>query len=123
VDQPISHQKPMWQHWPYRESEHPHFGGVKTYHVTHMKTPHTAAMLQRDGIVRIALITHAWHMPRSLREFESAGLEVTPAPMGYIQNDVKPLLQWLPSGKGLRDSAWVLRECLGLWILKMLQKD
>jgi uncharacterized SAM-binding protein YcdF (DUF218 family) len=90
---------------------------------THENATHTAAMLQRDGIVRIALITNAWHMPRSLREFESAGLEVTPAPMGYIQNDVKPLLQWLPSGKGLRDSAWVLRECLGLWILKVHQKD
>jgi uncharacterized SAM-binding protein YcdF (DUF218 family) len=90
---------------------------------THENAINTAAMLQRDGIVRIALITNAWHMPRSLREFEHAGFEVTPAPMGYVQNDVKHLLQWLPSGKGLRDSAWVLRECLGLWIFKVHQKD
>jgi uncharacterized SAM-binding protein YcdF (DUF218 family) len=53
-------------------------------------------------------------MPRSVRQFEAAGLRVTPAPMGYIRSDMSPLLQWLPSGKGLRDSGWVIREWLGL---------
>ena len=74
----------------------------------------TAAMLKNDGVTRIALVTHAWHMPRSVRQFEAAGLQVTPAPMGYIRSDLAPLLQWLPSGKGLRDSGWVIREWLGL---------
>lgn len=74
----------------------------------------TAALMKSDGITRIALVTHAWHMPRSMRQFELAGLQVTPAPMGYIRSDLSPLLQWLPSGKGLRDSGWVIREWLGL---------
>ena len=74
----------------------------------------TAAMLKNEGVNHIALVTHAWHMPRSVRQFEAAGLRVTPAPMGYIRNDQTPLLQWLPSGKGLRDSGWVIREWLGL---------
>jgi uncharacterized SAM-binding protein YcdF (DUF218 family) len=74
----------------------------------------TAALLKNDGITHIALVTHAWHMPRSVRQFEAAGLRVTPAPMGYIRSDMSPLLQWLPSGKGLRDSGWVIREWLGL---------
>ena len=74
----------------------------------------TAALLKNDGITRIALVTHAWHMPRSVRQFEAAGLQVTPAPMGYIRSDSSPLLQWLPSGKGLRDTGWVIREWLGL---------
>jgi uncharacterized SAM-binding protein YcdF (DUF218 family) len=74
----------------------------------------TAALLKGDGITHIALVTHAWHMPRSVRQFEAAGLQVTPAPMGYIRSDVSLLLQWLPSGKGLRDSGWVIREWLGL---------
>ena len=73
----------------------------------------TAARL-KDRITHIALVTHAWHMPRSLRQFEAAGLQVTPAPMGYIRSDSAPLLQWLPSGKGLRDSGWIIREWLGL---------
>ncbi len=74
----------------------------------------TAALLKSDHITHIALVTHAWHMPRSVRQFEAAGLQVTPAPMGFIRSDVSPWLQWLPSGKGLRDSGWVIREWLGL---------
>jgi uncharacterized SAM-binding protein YcdF (DUF218 family) len=74
----------------------------------------TAALLKNDGITHIALVTHAWHMPRSVRQFKAAGLRVAPAPMGFIRSDVAPLLQWLPSGRGLRDSAWVIKEWLGL---------
>jgi uncharacterized SAM-binding protein YcdF (DUF218 family) len=74
----------------------------------------TAALLKSDHITHIALVTHAWHMPRSLRQFEAAGLQVTPAPMGYIRSDSSLLLQWLPTGKSLRDSGWVIREWLGL---------
>jgi uncharacterized SAM-binding protein YcdF (DUF218 family) len=76
----------------------------------------TAALLKGDDITHIALVTHAWHMPRSVRQFEAAGLQVTPAPMGYIRSDLSPLLQWVPSGKGLRDSGWVIREWLGLLV-------
>lgn len=76
----------------------------------------TAALLKGDDITHIALVTHAWHMPRSVRQFEAAGLQVTTAPMGYIRSDLSPLLQWLPSGKGLRDSSWVIREWLGLLV-------
>ena len=75
-----------------------------------------AAMLKNDGVSRIALVTHAWHMPRSVRQFEMTGLVVTPAPMGYIRSGSSSLLQWLPSGKGLRDSGWVIREWLGLFL-------
>jgi uncharacterized SAM-binding protein YcdF (DUF218 family) len=53
-------------------------------------------------------------MPRSVRQFEAAGLTVVPAPMGFIRSDAAPLLQWLPSGSGLRESAWVIKEWLGL---------
>jgi uncharacterized SAM-binding protein YcdF (DUF218 family) len=74
----------------------------------------TAVLLKSDGVSHIALVTHAWHMPRSVRQFEAAGLQVVPAPMGFIRSDSNPLLQWLPSGKGLRDSGWVIREWLGL---------
>jgi uncharacterized SAM-binding protein YcdF (DUF218 family) len=74
----------------------------------------TAALLKNDGITHIALVTHAWHMPRSVRQFEAAGLTVVPSPMGFIRSDVAPHLQWLPSGRGLRDSAWVIKEWLAL---------
>ena len=81
---------------------------------THENALRTAELLQAEGITRIALVTHAWHMPRSVRQFEAVGFEVTPAPMGFIRSDQHVVLQWLPSGRGLRDSSWVLREWLGL---------
>lgn len=74
----------------------------------------TAAMLQKEGIQRIALVTNAWHMARSLRHFENAGFVVLPAPMGHVHTDASPVLQWIPSGKGLQDSCAVLKEWLGL---------
>lgn len=74
----------------------------------------TAALLKGDHVTHIALVTHAWHMPRSVRQFEAAGLQVTPAPMGFVRSDLSTWLQWLPSGKGLRDSGWIIREWLGL---------
>ncbi|MEQ8660275.1 MAG: YdcF family protein [Gammaproteobacteria bacterium] len=33
---------------------------------------------------RIALVTHAMHMPRAARAFSAAGFAVTPAPMGFV---------------------------------------
>ena len=81
---------------------------------THENALRTAELLQAEGIHRIALVTHAWHMPRSVRQFEAVGFEVVPAPMGFVRSDQRLLLQWLPNGKGLRDSGWVLREWLGL---------
>jgi uncharacterized SAM-binding protein YcdF (DUF218 family) len=73
----------------------------------------SAAVLRKDGISRIALVTHAWHMPRAQRAFEHAGFTVLPAPMGYTDPLYAPGLEWLPSEEGLRNSRNILRELLG----------
>ena len=73
-----------------------------------------APLLARDGVSRIALVTHAWHLPRALVAFERSGLSVVPAPMGYVLPVENGALQWLPSARGLMASREVLRECLGL---------
>ncbi|MEO5658193.1 MAG: YdcF family protein [Polaromonas sp.] len=75
-----------------------------------------APMLQRDGVQRIALVTHAVHMPRALAAFEHAGLSVTPAPMGFVLPMERRLLQWLPSARGLLTNQQVLHECLALFV-------
>jgi len=73
-----------------------------------------APVLMREGVQRIALVTDAWHMPRSVAAFQRAGFVVTPAPMGFTRPIESPLLQWLPSAQGLLASRQVLRESLGL---------
>ncbi|MEL7060249.1 MAG: YdcF family protein [Acidobacteriota bacterium] len=44
----------------------------------------SAPILFADGVERIYLVTHFWHMPRSVEAFEAQGLEVVPAPMGFV---------------------------------------
>ena len=77
-----------------------------------------APLLKRDGVQRIALVTHAWHMPRSVAAFEKTGLVVVPAPMGFVLPDENPLLEWLPSAQGLLASRQVLREWLGIAVAR-----
>jgi uncharacterized SAM-binding protein YcdF (DUF218 family) len=79
-----------------------------------------APLLQRDGVQRIALVTDAWHMPRAVALFERAGLQVTPAPMGFVRPIEGPVLQWLPSARGLLASQQVLREWLALAVGRLL---
>lgn len=73
-----------------------------------------APLLKRDGILRIALVTDARHMPRSVAAFVRAGMAVTPAPTAYASAERSNLLEWLPSASGLLASQQVLRELLAL---------
>ena len=75
-----------------------------------------ARELQPAGALRIALVTDSWHMPRALVYFRAAGFEVVPAPTGFPQPRVNPLMDWLPSADGLMTSRHVLHEWLGLRI-------
>ena len=72
-----------------------------------------APLLAASGVQRIALVTHAFHMPRAMAEFARSGLLVTPAPMGFVVPRRSPLLEWLPSAEGMQASQQVLREVLG----------
>ncbi|MES2956384.1 MAG: YdcF family protein [Pseudomonadota bacterium] len=77
-----------------------------------------APLMRKDKIQRIALVTHAWHMPRSVSAFERAGFTVLPAPMGFILPSGNSVLEWLPSTHGLDASRAVLKEWLGLLALR-----
>lgn len=73
-------------------------------------------LLARERITRIALVTNSWHMPRAVGEFERAGFTVVPAPMGQPASGLHPVLQWLPSVRGLAISYSVIREKLALLV-------
>lgn len=81
----------------------------------------SVALLRPVGVARIVVVTHGWHMRRSLRAFEHAvarsggGIELVAAPMGLSQGDLRPLLRWLPSSAGFTATQQALREMLGLW--------
>jgi uncharacterized SAM-binding protein YcdF (DUF218 family) len=73
------------------------------------------AMLAPDGIRRIYLVTHAWHMPRARDAFESAGFLVVPAPTLYSAQRPLRAVDFVPDAEGLALSARFCREILGFF--------
>lgn len=88
-------------------------------HNTDENARFSAQILQEQGIDRVVLVTHAWHMPRAVWAFEQAGVEVVPAPMGFSSAGITPWLNWLPSAHALQSSHWALHEVLGLWVYQL----
>jgi uncharacterized SAM-binding protein YcdF (DUF218 family) len=73
-------------------------------------------ILSPAGVRRIYLVTHAWHMPRSVLAFRSAGFEVVPAPTIYTLTQPLSLLDFLPSADALQTSQRFMHEVIGmLW--------
>ena len=78
-------------------------------------------LLQSEGIQDVLLVTHGWHMKRSMRAFaqEAARMGYTvhlvAAPMGLAAPSGPTLLHWLPSVDGYRRTQQVLREIVG-WV-------
>ena len=70
------------------------------------------AVLTENKIKHVYLVTQAWHMRRAARSFESVGLQVTPAPTGFVQPErhLRQVRNYLPSGWGLYLTGLALRE-------------
>ncbi len=71
-------------------------------------------ILQQAGIRRVYLVTHAWHMPRSILAFRSAGFEAVPAPTAFTTRYRTDLLSFVPRAEALRDSRIFMHEIIGL---------
>jgi uncharacterized SAM-binding protein YcdF (DUF218 family) len=73
-------------------------------------------LLLSNNVKRIALITHAWHMPRAQAAFQAAGFEVIPASTAYTTRYQTDLLSFIPNVIALRDSKIFMHEVIGmLW--------
>ena len=70
--------------------------------------------LQKAGIRKIYLITHAWHMPRSAEVFRRAGFEVVEAPTAFATRYHTNLLAFLPNAGSLGGSSVFVHEITGL---------
>lgn len=73
-------------------------------------------LLKQQGVRRIVLVTHAWHMRRAVPLFQAQGFEVVPAGIQFSGTRVDSVLDVIPTSAGLRDSGFALHEWLGiLW--------
>lgn len=84
-----------------------------TSHDTSENARNSAPLLKAAGVRRIALVSHAWHLPRAIELFEREGIEVIPAPTAYTTEESSVLAQFLPSPGGLGNSRLALHERLG----------
>jgi uncharacterized SAM-binding protein YcdF (DUF218 family) len=76
----------------------------------------SAALLKRQRVHRVVLVTHAWHLRRAVPLFEAQGLSVIPAGIQFSSTRIDSLFDLLPTTAGLRDSTFALHEWLGiLW--------
>ena len=72
--------------------------------------------LRKDKITHIALVTHAWHMPRAIREFRKAGFKVVPASTAYVTQRKTGLFAFIPSVSAFLKSRLFIHEIIGiLW--------
>jgi uncharacterized SAM-binding protein YcdF (DUF218 family) len=83
---------------------------------THENAARTIALLKPQGIRQIVLVTHGYHMPRALRNFEQAAggeIRIEAAPMGMARRGDLPALNWMPTSDGFQDVRSILRELIG----------
>ncbi len=74
---------------------------------------YSARMLKAAGVRRLALVSHATHLPRAIPLFEAQGFEVIGAPMGFRTHPPSDAASLLPSAGALGASSEALREWLG----------
>lgn len=72
----------------------------------------SARILKREGIARVALVSHGWHLPRAIPLFQSAGLEVIPAPTAFTTSGPSLLGRLLPAD--MHSSYFAIHEYLGM---------
>ena len=81
-------------------------------------------ILSKDGINHIALVTHAWHMPRSKRSFEKENFSVIAAPTqffipGPFQRGAG---KWIPTSESMENNHWFFHEIIGLLWFKLFEE-
>jgi uncharacterized SAM-binding protein YcdF (DUF218 family) len=77
----------------------------------------TLAMLEPQGVDRVVIVTHGYHMPRALANFERAAAgkpwRFLAAPMGMHPAGRLRATDWLPTGQGFLDNRILLHEIVG----------
>lgn len=94
-------------------------------HTTFENALFSRRILQEAQIRHVYLVTHAWHMRRAILVFKQAGIEVTPAPVGYStlgQRDFG-VIGYLPSATALLKSSQAIHEIAGYWWYRHLLRS
>ena len=78
----------------------------------------TKRILELDGVSSVTVVTHAWHMPRSMWCFARAGIPAQAAPTAFVtpHGNESGVFSVLPSARALAHSRKAMHEVVGmLW--------
>jgi uncharacterized SAM-binding protein YcdF (DUF218 family) len=82
---------------------------------TWQNAQYSGKILDRLGIDKVLVVTHAAHMPRAMLSLQRAGIEALAAPTRFIHRPGPERWQdWLPDSRALVDNTSLLHEYLGL---------
>ena len=79
----------------------------------------SAVILKAQGIRKVLVVSHAWHLPRARLAFEKAGLEMIAAPTRFAHAPKNkatddPNFKFLPQPRALQKSYYAMHEGVGL---------
>jgi len=78
------------------------------------------AVARLPGIRRVILVTSGFHEPRAALLFRAAGLDVIPFPSDPGPVHLIQSVDWIPTGNGIANTDFPLREYYGLAVYKLL---
>lgn len=73
----------------------------------------SGAILKREEVRVVMLVSQAWHLRRAVPEFVHSGLVVIPAPTDFASEPPPGIIAWVPRAYHLRHSTQAIHEWLG----------
>lgn len=81
----------------------------------------SAPLLRAAGVTRILLVTSSAHEWRAAHEFRATGLEVVPAPVGYLRSIDTQALMFVPNAGAMVHSYESAYELIGEPVRELLE--
>jgi uncharacterized SAM-binding protein YcdF (DUF218 family) len=75
---------------------------------------YSGQLLRTEGINKIYLVTHAWHMRRAMIAFDRVGIEAVPAPICFVSRSGWSWRDFVPSSRALHLNYYAVYEWLGI---------